>query len=186
MTDPQLKPTLSQLFQAAENAHQAQFANVGRDDPDWAIWYADHLVGPLEQQAGMKFERSQLIYSLMNAELEHAARAPETDWADFFADEFIQHFAASDTASEDKLALYFMPSCPFCWNVLDVIKRLGLEVEMRDVTADRARRDELMQARGRPTVPVLQIHSPGGEERWMPESQDIVHYLQSTYGKNQR
>jgi glutaredoxin len=182
MTDPQLQPTLSQLFRDAEKAHQERFANAGRDDPDWAIWYADYLAEPLKQQAGMGFDRSQLIYSLMNAELEHVARSPETDWADFFADEFIQHFAASDTAFEDKLALYFMPSCPFCWNVLDVIKRLGLNVEMRDVTADRARRDELMKARGRPTVPVLQIRSPGGEERWMPESQDIVHYLQSTYG----
>ncbi|MBT8047141.1 MAG: glutaredoxin [Gammaproteobacteria bacterium] len=182
MTDPQLQLTLSRLFRNTEKAHQEARGGSGRDDPDWSIWYADQLAGPLEQQAGMKFDRSQLIFSLMNAELEHVARAPDSDWAEFYANEFIQHFAASDSAADDRLALYFMPSCPFCWNVLDVIKRLGLQVEMRDVTADRARRDELMEARGRPTVPVLRIYSPGGEERWMPESQDIVHYLQSTYG----
>jgi glutaredoxin len=180
MTDQQLQSILRQLFQETASAHKAAFA--GADDPDWPIWYADHLLGPLEQKAEMKFERSQLIYCLMNADFERVARAPDADWADFYADEFIQHFAASDTASEDKMALYFMPSCPFCWSVMDVISRLGLDVEMRDVTADRSRRDELMEARGRPTVPVLRINSPDGTERWMPESQDIVHYLKSTYG----
>ena len=89
----------------------------------------------------------------------------------------------SDPASQDKLALYMTASCGFCWSVMAVIDRLGLDVEMRDVTWDRALRDQLMQARGRLTVPVLRIQSPDGTERWMPESRDIVHYLIGTYGQ---
>ena len=40
--------------------------------------------------------------------------------------------------------------------------------------------DELIESRGRATVPVLRITSPNGEERWMPESPDIVRYLETT------
>ena len=42
---------------------------------------------------------------------------------------------------------------------------------------------ELRDARGRTTVPVLRITSPDGNERWMPESSDIVRYLQTSYGQ---
>jgi len=182
MTDPQLQAALSQLFRDTAQAHHAAFAATEGADPDWPIWYADHLQAPLRQLADMEFYKSQLIYCLMNADFEHMARAPDIDWAEFYAHEFIEHFAASESCSEDKLALYFMASCPFCQRVMRVIERLGLEIEIRDVLADRTRLDELIQARGRPTVPVLWIQSPDGEIRWMPESQDIIHYLESTYG----
>jgi glutaredoxin len=182
MSDPRLQPALSQLLRDTAQAHHEAFAATDGADPDWPIWYADHLREPMEQVLRVEFHRSQLIYCLMNADFEHIARAPETDWADFYADEFIEHYAASETAGEDTLALYYMASCPFCRRVMRVIARLGLDVEMRDVFADSTLRDELIQARGRPTVPVLWIKSPDGEVRWMPESSDIIHYLESMYG----
>ena len=42
---------------------------------------------------------------------------------------------------------------------------------------------ELSEAHGRRTVPVLRIFAADGEERWMPESADIVRYLDATYGQ---
>ena len=60
------------------------------------------------------------------------------------------------------------------------IERLGLNVELRDIFEDASYRDELIEARGRATVPVLRITSPNGEERWVPESRDIVSYLEKT------
>ncbi len=87
----------------------------------------------------------------------------------------------SKEAARDKLAMYTMPLCPFCWRVTRVINRLGLDVEMRDVLMHPARRDELIEATGRTTVPVLWIQSPDGEVSWLPESRDIVHYLQQMY-----
>lgn len=181
MTDQRLQPSLSRLFKATAQAHHAAFAATDGVDPDWSIWYADHLKAPLEDLADMSFYRSQLIYCLMNADFEHVARAPDTDWADFYADEFVEHYAASETARNDTLALYFMATCPFCQRVMKTIDRLGLDVEMRDVLAHSALRDELIQVRGRATVPVLWIQSPDGSVRWMPESRDIIHYLESTY-----
>lgn len=62
------------------------------------------------------------------------------------------------------------------------IDRLGVDVELRDIFESPEYRDELIKARGRATVPVLRITSPDGEERWMPESRDIVRYLETTFG----
>ena len=62
------------------------------------------------------------------------------------------------------------------------IDALGIEVELRDIYEDMQHRDDLIEARGRATVPVLRITSSEGENRWMPESRDIVRYLQESYG----
>jgi glutathione S-transferase len=63
-----------------------------------------------------------------------------------------------------------------------VIDRLGIDVELRDIFENRTYLKELKEARGRRTVPVLRITGASGEERWMPESADIVRYLEATYG----
>lgn len=87
------------------------------------------------------------------------------------------------TDTEAKMALYTSPLCGFSWRVTRAIKRLGLDVEMRNVLMHPAYRDELIQVRGRSTVPVLWIQSPDGAVRWLPESQDIIHYLEHTHGR---
>ena len=43
------------------------------------------------------------------------------------------------------------------------IERLGLDIELRDIFENAQYRDELIEARGRATVPVLRITSPNGE-----------------------
>ena len=83
---------------------------------------------------------------------------------------------------EDRLALYHFETCPFCRLVRASIDRLGITVELRDIHRNTNYRDELISVRGRATVPVLQITNSRGEQRWMPESTDIVHYLETTYG----
>ena len=74
-----------------------------------------------------------------------------------------------------------MATCPFCQRVMKTIAALGLDVEMRDVVTNSQWRDELIEARGRATVPVLWIQSPDGGVRWMPESLDIIQYLERTF-----
>ena len=78
---------------------------------------------------------------------------------------------------QPKLALYVTPYCGYCHYVIGTIKELGLDVEIRNVMADRNDLEELYQARNRTTVPVLRITENGKDQR-MPESRDIVQYLQ--------
>ena len=181
MTDTQLHTRLSHLFKDTGKAHHAAYIETDGDDPEWPLWYADHLQKPLGQALDMDFYKSQLIYCLMNADFEHGARTPETDWADFYASEFMEHYAPSESADTDQLALYYIPTCPYCRRVMKTIDRLGLDVEMRNVITDPDRRDELIEVRGRATVPVLWIKSPDGGLRWMPESLDIIRYLEQMY-----
>lgn len=178
----ELRNSLVKLFREARRAHYDVFAATKGDDPDWPIWYADYLNEPFAEQLDMKFHKSQLIYCLMNADFEHQARSPDTDWSEFYADELLEHCAPSETPEEDKLALYQFSGCPFCSMVRANIERLGVDVELRDIFENAQYRDELIEARGRATVPVLRINSPNGEERWMPESRDIVGYLEKTFG----
>lgn len=79
------------------------------------------------------------------------------------------------------LALYHYDSCPYCAKVRRALDRLGVEVELRDVLEEPDHMQALVAARGRRTVPVLRIHKDGGDE-WMPESDDIVRYLERRFG----
>ena len=90
---------------------------------------------------------------------------------------------AADGAVETKgLALYGYPACPFCRRVLSAIAELGLDIPLRDTMQDDAHNTALYEATGRETVPVLRIEHRDGSVRWMPESLDIVRYLNDRYG----
>jgi glutaredoxin len=178
----ELRTNLVELFREAGRAHHEAFAASDGDDPDWAIWYADYLQEPFARRLDMNFSRSQLIYCLMNADFEHQVRSPDSDWPEFYADQLLERCAPSETPAQDKLILYHFEACPFCGMVRDGIERLGIDVELRDIFEDSQYRDELIEARGRATVPVLRITSPNGEERLMPESQDILRYLEKIAG----
>ncbi len=181
MSAPQLKTKLTEMFTETGAAHHKAFATTNGEDPDWPIFYADYLKEPLGTALHTEFTRSQLIYCLMNADFEQQARDPDADWTEYDADYFIEKFSPTDSPSDDKLALYYFPTCPFCAMVTRAIDNLGVDVELRDINEDPKYRDELISARDRATVPVLRIRSADGEDHWMPESRDIIRYLEQTY-----
>lgn len=177
----ELRKNIAALMVETGKAHHHAFAATDGADPDWPIWYAEYLQAPLGKLLQTPFTKSQLVYCLMYADFERAALASDGDWTGFYADHFIERFAPAVTPARDKLALYYFDGCPFCADAMAVIDRLSVDVQLRDIFADEHYRDELVAARGRATVPVLRITSPDGEERWMPESRDIAHYLEATY-----
>ena len=88
-----------------------------------------------------------------------------------------------ERAGAELLSLYGYPQCPFCQRVLRAIEALGLEIELRNTLLEPERRDELIAALGRGTVPVLRIEDAGeGEVEWLPESAEIVAYLEERFG----
>ncbi len=175
----ELRNDLVDLFRETGRAHHAAFAATDGADPEWPIWYAGHLQAPMADALETPFTKSQLVYCVMDADFELTARSRESDWPVFYADQFIERYAASPTPAEDKLVLYHSHSCPFCVRVRSAIDRLGLDIELREIFDEPRYREELVEARGRATVPVLRITSPDGGERWMPESRDIVRYLET-------
>lgn len=177
----EIRDNIAELLVETGQAHHEAFAATGGADPEWPIWYAEYVRDKFAQRFGMDFNKSQLIYCLMNADFERQARSPDSAWPEFYANEFVERYAASESPEEEQLALYYFDGCPFCGMVRSKIDQLGIDVELRDVMQDSEHRDDLVQARGRATVPVLRIMSLEGEDRWMPESRDIIRYLQQTY-----
>jgi glutaredoxin len=80
------------------------------------------------------------------------------------------------------LALYQTAFCPYCARVRSAVRRLGLDLELRDIDASSARRRELLTATGRQTVPCLRIERADGAVEWMHESESIIAYLQERFG----
>ncbi len=177
-----LRNDLVDVFQETGSAHHTAFSETDGVDPEWPIWYAEHLQAPLTEALRTPFTKSQLVYCVMDADFEHQARAPESGWQEFYAEQFIERYAPSPAPAKDKLALYFSRSCPYCTLVRSAIDRLGIDVELLKIFDEPRYRDELVAARGRATVPVLRITAPDGEQRLMPESRDIVRHLETLSG----
>ncbi len=87
-----------------------------------------------------------------------------------------------DAAPLATLSLYHYRGCYYCERVRRSMKALGISLEERDVVGDREHMQELVEARGRRTVPVLRIEHPEGGSTWLPESKDIVRYLEANFG----
>lgn len=79
------------------------------------------------------------------------------------------------------ITLYDLPGCPFCAKVRSKLDELELEYDTIDVPRSHAARTEVEQVSGQTGVPVITDETQGVEG--MPESSDIVDYLEETYGQ---
>jgi len=76
------------------------------------------------------------------------------------------------------LRLYHFVGCSYCYRVMSALRRLGIEIELRDIHQDQSFREELVRGGGKSQVPCLRIEETGGSVRWMYESVDIIKYLE--------
>jgi glutaredoxin 3 len=79
------------------------------------------------------------------------------------------------------LELYSLPGCPYCAKVKDKLADLELEYVEHEVPSSHDERGEVERVSGQTGVPVLVDEEHGVEG--MPESDDIVAYLEETYGQ---
>ncbi len=177
-----LKEQLAAAFVTAAEAHAFAFTQVDGKDDDWAYWYAKILQQPLSKILGRKLTRTQIVICLFAIEDERLARFGAGEpWPQLYGEHFRTMFASDEPDNRPKLALYYYPECPYCQRVLKAIADTGTEVELRHIWDEPQHRTDLQAARGRTTVPVLRITGSDGD-RWMPESADIVRYLQERAG----
>jgi glutathione S-transferase len=78
------------------------------------------------------------------------------------------------------LTLYELPGCPYCAKVKTKLSELGLEYESVEVPRSHDQRTEVEAVSGQTGVPVLV--DPDHDVEGMAESDDIVAYLDRTYG----
>lgn len=87
-----------------------------------------------------------------------------------------QQQAAVDRAVQG-YAVYQFKTCPFCVKTRRAMRRLGLDIELRDAQHDPQARAELLQMGGKVQVPCLRIPGADGDT-WLYESDDIIAHLQ--------
>ncbi|MGB1262648.1 MAG: glutaredoxin family protein [Cognaticolwellia sp.] len=86
----------------------------------------------------------------------------------------LQQAVDSSTAH---LNLYQLPACPFCVKTRRAMKRLGLNIELKNINQNEQYREELIREGGKRTVPCLKITNEDQSVTWMYESGDIINYL---------
>ena len=58
------------------------------------------------------------------------------------------------------------------------MKRLGLNIELRNINQNQQYREELIREGGKKTVPCLKITNDDQSVTWLYESNDIINYLE--------
>lgn len=76
---------LAEVFRAAGRAHHEAFPDD--DDPDWALWYADHVREAVNSGLGRDLSTIEIADLFRRAE---ARRAPDEDWPVFYAEFFLE------------------------------------------------------------------------------------------------
>jgi hypothetical protein len=80
------------LHQTAEDHHVA-YKETDGVDPDWSIWYADHLIQlGFGEKLGATFLKSDLIYLLVLADKTQMLEAPGGKWERRYADFFVTRY----------------------------------------------------------------------------------------------
>jgi len=85
-------------------------------------------------------------------------------------------------ATTEGMKLYQFQQCPFCIKTRRTIRKLGLNIELRDARNDPHWNRELIDQGGRYQVPCLRLVKDDGSVEWMYESNDINQYLQQRFG----
>ena len=84
-----------------------------------------------------------------------------------------------------QLALYHFPTCPYSLRVRRVMRRLRLNIELRDAARNPAYQQELRREGGRLQTPCLKIRQQHKTTTWLYESADIIRYLEQRFAYRQ-
>ena len=87
---------IAALLHEAGETHHLVYRIVDGDDPDWASWYADWLIGlsELPQILDSAPVRSELVWLLVQLDKDYAATSPDLPWPDWYATRIVEHFGA--------------------------------------------------------------------------------------------
>jgi SAM-dependent methyltransferase len=85
VTVPELERRLAELLRATGADHHAAFAAADGDDPEWPLWYAQHMRERAAALLGAPLTVSDLVHWLVQSERDRAASAPDAAWPEYYA-----------------------------------------------------------------------------------------------------
>ncbi len=89
MENPKLQ-ALSTLLEQTSHAHHQAFISTDGTDPEWAIFYAEHLEKPMSELLNTPLTRSRIIYELVR--LEETADINEYPWPKVYAEDLLEKY----------------------------------------------------------------------------------------------
>lgn len=89
--DNKISAITDSLKKIGHDHHQA-FIKVNGADPDWARWYAERLAPELTGKLAVSLSADELAGLLPLLEKERTLRAPDRDWAQFYAESIVKSF----------------------------------------------------------------------------------------------
>jgi glutaredoxin len=84
-------------------------------------------------------------------------------------------------AQTANMKMYQFGQCPFCVRTRRNIRRLGLDIELRDARNDPRWNRELIDGGGRYQVPCLRLLNADGSSEWIYGSKTIIQYLHQRF-----
>lgn len=76
---------LTELLKEVGPAHHQAFIETDGYDLEWPMWYADFMHDKIMDILDVEFTKSELIFLLVSADLEHQDEEPESDWPPYYA-----------------------------------------------------------------------------------------------------
>lgn len=76
---------LASLLVETGRAHHQAFLATNGEDPEWPLWYAQHLEPLIGRHLGASPTRSRLVQCLLNADDAHQAVETGEPWHRFYA-----------------------------------------------------------------------------------------------------
>jgi hypothetical protein len=90
------RTAVADLLHEAAETHHVVYRIVDGDDPDWASWYADWLLGlsELPQLLGAAPVRSHLVHALVELDRDYTAETRDERWEDWYAERLVERFGS--------------------------------------------------------------------------------------------
>ncbi len=90
MGEMDLSRQLEELFHEVAKAHHHAYIETDGADPEWPLWYAEHLRDRLGPLLDASFTKSELVHMLVLVANEQPLRAPGANWARYYAKFFLE------------------------------------------------------------------------------------------------
>ena len=85
MAKKKVVAAVEKLFREVGKAHHEAFRESNGADPEWPLWYAEHLCQDLAELLDSEPTKSRLVYLLVQAEKKGSKNKKKGDWPKYYA-----------------------------------------------------------------------------------------------------
>lgn len=80
---------IAAVLAAAGPAHHAAYIEADGDDPEWPLWYAEHVIDDLRRILDKPdLTLSRVVWAFVESDRDHRRSQPDATWHSFYAERF--------------------------------------------------------------------------------------------------